>query len=137
MLQQETGYRICQLARRIHQQLAVKLQAYDVTPEQWAAVRFLQAYEGISQKELSMRMDKDQNTVKAIVDRLVGKGLLRRQRNSEDRRAFCLWLTPAGQALWQQAAAVDNQYMETVIKGISAADLQAFHALCERIRQNI
>nr|WP_241210653.1 MarR family transcriptional regulator [Brachyspira hampsonii] len=42
----------------------------------------------MSQKELSLRLDKDQNTVKAMIDKLEIKSFIIRKENNLDKRAF-------------------------------------------------
>lgn len=59
---------------------------YNLTPEQAGVLRRLGEQEGISQKELSIRMVKDQTNIIRLLDQLEKKNLVRRGPNKEDRR---------------------------------------------------
>lgn len=53
-----------------------QINEFDITPEQLIVLKELAKEEGISQKELSFRLDKDQNTVKAMIDKLELKSFI-------------------------------------------------------------
>ncbi len=108
LLNESLGYSICRTARKIHQQLSNMLAGYDITAEQWAALRMLLERNGISQKQLALLLDKDANTTKAIADRLEKKGLICRSVNPADRRAFLLEPSEAGRELGRRLQPVDE-----------------------------
>ena len=91
------GYMICRTARKVHHRIGKIFSPYGLTMEQWVAMKKLAEHPGISQKHLAERMEKDQNTVKAIVDRRIRKRYVQRRVNPSDRRAFLLLLTEEGQ----------------------------------------
>lgn len=71
------------------------------------------------------------------IDALEARGLVRRVRSAEDRRAIKLELTPEGKKLYPKALAaavsVANEYLE----GFSKADVKALEGLLKRILQNV
>lgn len=67
------GIKICATAKTIYQHLHKSFLDLDITPEQWIVLNTLCKSPKISQKELSDITRKDQNTIKAIVDKLVLK----------------------------------------------------------------
>ncbi|MBW5411115.1 MarR family transcriptional regulator, partial [Brachyspira hampsonii] len=87
------GYDVCYTARKIYQYIGKQINGFDITPEQLIVLKELAKEEGISQKELSLRLDKDQNTVKAMIDKLEIKSFIIRKENNLDKRAFSLFLT--------------------------------------------
>ena len=52
----------------------------------------------LSQQHLSARIRVDRTTIVAVVDELEAAGLVERQRNPDDRRAYALEATAAGRA---------------------------------------
>ena len=83
------GYNLCVTAKKFSQLLTEKFKEYDITPEQWVIVRIL--FENniqLSQKELAIKSQKDQNTVTAIIDKLEKKGYVERVKSNEDKRIF-------------------------------------------------
>ena len=107
MKELQLGFRICQLARFIHQDMTQLLLPYGLTPEQWVVVQRVAEQAGLSQRQLSQRLKKDENTVKGMVDRLCKKNILARQVNPKDRRQFCLSLTEEGLVLHEKLQALD------------------------------
>ena len=96
MLQETTGYIICRTARKIHQFMTKVLADYDITPEQWVVLQIVSKEKNLSQQELAARLEKDKNSTKALVDRLIKKELLTRQKDDSDKRFYKLQATPAG-----------------------------------------
>jgi DNA-binding MarR family transcriptional regulator len=58
---------------------------------------------GASLSELAARTMTDRTSVAAVVDRLLGRGLVERRRSASDRRRVEILLTDAGQALLSRA----------------------------------
>ena len=132
-----TGMSICRTSRKLHQHLEHCFQPYDVTPGQWSLVRQLQETPGISQKQLADLLEKDQNNVKALVDRLVRKNLVERRRSLEDQRAFELFLTAHGLACFDRVVSVDDTFMDSVLTGLSPAEIDTFTRLLRKIENNV
>ncbi len=93
--------------------------------------------EGISQKELSLRLDKDQNTVKAMIDKLEIKSFIKREENKLDRRAFSLFLTDKAKKNLPIIKNYENQVLENIVKELSEEDADKFRSILEKIRKNI
>jgi DNA-binding MarR family transcriptional regulator len=71
-------------------------------PQAWA-LTLVDAEAGLSLGALAERMYAHPSTVSGIVDRLVNRGALRRERDPEDRRGIRLSLTPAGRRLLRES----------------------------------
>ncbi|MBO6202951.1 MAG: MarR family transcriptional regulator [Selenomonas sp.] len=104
MLQETTGYIICRTARKIHQFMTKALADYDITPEQWVVLQIVSKEKNLSQQDLSARLEKDKNSTKALVDRLIKKELLTRQKDDNDKRFYKLQATAAGVQLTKKLA---------------------------------
>lgn len=62
-------------SRKFNQFAMSFFKFYDLTPEQAGIIRRLGEEEGISQKELSIRMKKDQTNITRLLDQLEKKNL--------------------------------------------------------------
>lgn len=131
------GYEICQSARKVYQYLDNLFTDFDITPEQWAIIKQLLQEEGISQKELSIAVRKDQNTTKAIVDKLTDKGYIHRVGNPMDRRAFILTLTPKAKEIAPKLAELDLAMIEALKRGITEGELESFYQTLKKIQENL
>ncbi|MEN8243054.1 MAG: MarR family transcriptional regulator [Chloroflexota bacterium] len=82
--------------RRLHQELA----EFNLTVSQFAAMRALQEFdEGCSMSELAEAARQISATMTGIVDRLVEREIITRQRDPDDRRALRVSLTERGTGL--------------------------------------
>ncbi len=136
-IRENTGYSICRTARKIHQHLTSCFKEYGITPEQWVSIKFIaESSSELSQKELAELQEKDQNTVKAIVDRLTDKKIVVRKQNPKDGRAFLLSLTELGKTLFSKISKVDETFMDSVLQGISPEELNAFTKVLNKIENN-
>ena len=70
-----------------------------ITGPQRLAVRVIGTLPGITPAELARVLHLDPSTISGVVQRLVAKRLLRRNRDDVDRRVVRLRLTPAGDRL--------------------------------------
>ena len=69
-----------------------------VTPDQFTAMRTLLEGdpEGMTQRELTISMSSDPNTVASLLERMQASGWIERQPHERDRRAYRIRLLPAG-----------------------------------------
>ncbi len=89
------------LIRRAHQ-LAVgifmeEMDAFDVTPVQFAILNALIEGPGEDQVTLAGKVAFDAATFGSVVGRLQAKGWVRREPDDGDRRRKLLWITPEGE----------------------------------------
>jgi DNA-binding MarR family transcriptional regulator len=77
------------------------LEPYGITGQQYNVLRILRGAgeQGLPTLEIAERMVEHAPGVTRLLDRLEGKGLVRRQRCPEDRRQVLCWLTDAGTGL--------------------------------------
>jgi DNA-binding MarR family transcriptional regulator len=81
---------------------AESLDADGLTPLESGVLAYLSRVGGepnIDQIGLAARMGIDRSHASLLVDKLVGRGLMDRQINPDNRRAHILSLTPAGERL--------------------------------------
>lgn len=132
------GYMICRTARKVHRHMEKIFSPYGLTLEQWVALKVISENPGCSQKELAALLDKDQNTVKAMVDRLLQKEYVQRTVNPNDRRAFILEITPLGEKTIIELSAQDeqeNRILETGLGPEQTAQLRTLLQAAEKLVQ--
>lgn len=131
------GYDICYTARKIYQYIGKQIINFDITPEQLIVLKELAKEEGISQKELSIRLDKDQNSVKAMIDKLEVKSFIKRKENKLDKRAFSLYLTEKAKKELPIIENYENQVLDTIVKELNPNDAEIIKNTLKKIRSNI
>jgi len=70
------------------------------------------------------------------IDALEKRGLVRRVRSDEDRRAIRLELTPEGRKLYPKALAVGVDLANDYLEGFSKSEVKALEGLLKKILQN-
>lgn len=113
------------------------LSDYGITPEQYVVISKLAEEEGISQKQLAQKLDKDVNTVKAILDKLMQHNYVLRQRNQDDKRAFALYLTESAREKLPCLRKVDEDCMQIVYGSQQEEQLNKLASELRQLRKNI
>jgi DNA-binding MarR family transcriptional regulator len=72
-------------------------------------------------------------TLTGILDRLVERGLVRRELRPEDRRSFRISPTPKGQRLAARVHAAFAELERAALRGIPPADAQAFRRVADAL----
>ncbi|MGG4169521.1 MarR family transcriptional regulator [Rossellomorea vietnamensis] len=118
--------------------LTLHLKDFDVTPEQWTVLKRLAEQDGISQKELAKRSEKDQPTLTRILDILERKKLIYKEKNSEDRRSFLIFITEKGMKAKEELSPfIEDLYEDTILKGISEEELEVYKSVLSQINANM
>lgn len=92
------------IAARTGQQLATRRLAPMGLTVQLCGVLNRLAVGPISQHELGQQLGIDRTTMVELIDDLEAKGVVVRQRNPADRRAYSIQLTPRGRTVQKRAA---------------------------------
>lgn len=123
------------LIRRLHQQSTAvflehtKAAGFDLTSVQFAAMSTLAKDPGLDQASLAKRIAYDRATIGGVIKRLEQKGLVRRQPDDEDRRAFKVSLTPEGDAVLAKLAPVVHALQSRILLDLSESEKASLLAL--------
>lgn len=118
------------LLRRAHQ-IAVGIfveecAPFNLTPPQHSTLIVIGHCPGIDQAALARAIGFDRATIGLVVERLEARGLLKRQRASDDKRRKTLVLTPQGRALMRRAAAAIERTSERLLAPLRPGDRRTF-----------
>jgi DNA-binding MarR family transcriptional regulator len=106
------------------------------TARQLAVMIAIDENMGASQHELAEYTGIDRSTISQTVRRLVRRGLVRRKRNSKDRRAFKIVLTDEGRELLAESGPIARDVDEGVLDALPSARRGEFlDLLCEVVRK--
>ena len=111
---------------------------WDLSPSQFNLINLLHdRTDGLSQTELSQQLIMHRSNVTGLVDRLEGRGLIRRQDSPGDRRAYRVVLTPAGRKLLGKILPVYYRAAEEIWGDFSPVQAGALAADLARLAENI
>lgn len=129
------AYDICYTARKIYQFLTKEFKKFDITPEQFIVLTTLFEQEGISQMDLALKLDKDKNTVKAIIDNLEKKGFLFKGENKIDKRAS-LFVSEKSKEIIPILRECEKDIINTLMCNITLEESKVSSAILSKIREN-
>lgn len=107
-----------------------------LTPPQYQALKSLWDEGDLPLKDLAEACNCTRATITGLVDTLEAKGLVERQPNPDDRRSLLATLTPEGQALKKQTAALEKVYA-SCCQGLSPQEFQHLSILLSRLNESL
>ena len=110
---------------------------HNITPEEWGLLNRLWERDGQRPAELAESTIRDRSTVSRLLDRMVEKGLARREVDPDDRRALQTWLTPAGKALRNELIPLAEELLHRTTYGIPERDLRTTVRTLRRFQANL
>jgi MarR family transcriptional regulator, lower aerobic nicotinate degradation pathway regulator len=132
-LHQQPGH----LVRRC-QQLAVAIWAeettsFDITPVQYAALAAIAAHPGVDATRLSGLIGFDRSTLGDVLDRIQGRGWVKRRAIRTDRRKKTLWLTDEGKELFRHVTPNMYRVQARLMEPLAKEDRAKFIELISRL----
>ncbi len=130
-LQEQIGF----LLRKAHQRhVAIfATQIGDLTPPQFAALAKLGEVGETSQNQLGVLVAMDAATIKGVVDRLKGRGLVEAARDKGDRRRVMVTLTADGRAAMAALLRAARQVTAETLAPLSRREAEQLVKLLGRI----
>lgn len=110
--------------RRLQRHVAGRGGDSGVTAAQSGLLFVLGQHDGVPMSEAAAALDLNPPGISGLVDRMTAAKLIQRRADPEDRRAWRLWLTPAGRAALAQTKAELARINARLTEGFSDADIE-------------
>jgi DNA-binding MarR family transcriptional regulator len=114
-----------------------ELAEHGITFSQFQHLFRLWENDGLTQVELSRRIGIQMASSTSVLDALERDGLIRRVRQSKDRRKINVFLTPAGKALEKPLTASAARVNARARRGLSAAEVTMLFGVVQTITKNL
>ena len=134
-LDESLGYLLAQVRGRIVAAIDAELAGLDITWAQWGTLLKIANGRGDTASDLC-RSGCDTGSMTRMLDRLEQKGLISRERSTEDRRVVLLRLTEAGKALYPQLPPIAVKVLNDHLRGFSREELETFKGYLRRMLAN-
>jgi len=105
----------------------------DLTPPQFAALSKLGEVGEISQNQLGVLVAMDAATIKGVIDRLHGRGLVELGKHAGDKRRLMVQLTDTGRALVAGLTPLAEKITAETLRPLSPRDAATLIRLLNRI----
>jgi DNA-binding MarR family transcriptional regulator len=134
--EQSVGYLMRRILNIVAQEVERELEPSGLTNAQWVPLLKLYMGSASTVAELARECNLDAGGMTRLLDRLEGKGLLRRIRSSEDRRVVNLELTEEGREAAREIPAVLCGVQNAHMRGFTLEEWQLLKGLLRRILDN-
>jgi MarR family transcriptional regulator, 2-MHQ and catechol-resistance regulon repressor len=111
------------------------IRRFGLTVPQFDVIVTLGNTDGMLMNELALRTLVTKGTLTGIVDRLVDKGLVRREVPPNNRRCFRIVLTSEGDKVFQKVFPEHIGYLKTRFDDLSQDDLDEIVAALDKLRK--
>jgi MarR family transcriptional regulator, transcriptional regulator for hemolysin len=125
------------VARQLRVAFDQSVEQSGVTRAQWTLIAAVARNPGATQRTIAEALEVREITAGRLVDRLCDEGYLRREANPSDRRAYCLYLTPAAQPVLDKLDQLAKVHEAAIFAGFDAEDLDRLESLLDVIARNL
>ena len=135
-LSHRAGFLLVQLGTNEHRRFAERLAELRLHPRHFGMLSHLAAAEGQSQQALSVALGIHRSAVVALVDDLEHRGFAERRRDPVDRRAYTLYLTPAGRDLLTDLERVADERDVELLSALDPSERSQLISLLQRVAES-
>jgi MarR family transcriptional regulator for hemolysin len=125
------------LARQLRVSFDQSVEDSGLTRAQWSLIATVARNPGATQRTIAEALEVREITAGRLVDRLCDDGYLKRRENPNDRRAYCVYLTPAAQPVLDKLDELARVHEAKIFEGISGEELDKLEALLDAISGNL
>ena len=120
-----------EIRSRLRSQFNITLPRFDLMSQ------LERAPDGMKMGELSKRMMVTGGNVTGITDQLVAEGLVVREDNPNDRRAYNVKLTPVGRKAFMRMAEAHELWIVELVGDLSEREREQFHGLLAKLKAHV
>jgi len=136
-LQNSIPYLIARAGVRMGQSFTRELRKFDMTLTEWRVCSTLNHQPHQRLSEVVLNTSTEQSTLSRVVDGLMQRGILIRERSDGDARALALRLTPEGVDITQRLIPIAQLYERVSLNGFSSAQADQLRDMLKRLYDNM
>jgi MarR family transcriptional regulator for hemolysin len=125
------------VARQLRVTFDQSVEQSGLTRAQWTLIAAVARHPGATQRMIAEALEVREITAGRLIDRLCDEGYLRREANPSDRRAYCVYLTPAAQPLLDKLDDLAKVHEAAIFAGFEPEDLEKLDALLDAVARNL
>ena len=108
-----------------------------LTRAKWSLIAAVARNPGATQRMIAEALEVREITAGRLVDRLCDEGYLKRQEHPNDRRAYCVYLTPAAQPVLDKLDELAKVHEAAIFSGFETSELETLDTLLDDISRNM
>lgn len=131
------GYRVKLLAQVIGRQFQDQLEPFGLTAFHWVVLCCLWEEDGLATSAIGEKLQQVGGTLTGVLDRMEERGLVRRERDTRDRRIWRIWLTDVGSQLEAVLPPIAIKIREQAMEGMAIPERELFSKLIDQAIANL
>lgn len=136
-LESSIPYLIARAGVRMGQSFTRELKQFNMTLTEWRVCSVLHHIPHQRLSQVAVNTSTEPSTLSRVVDGLMQRGLLLRDRSDDDARAVALSLTTEGEALTQRLIPMAQLYERVSLNGFSTAQGDQLRDMLRRLYDNM
>ena len=136
-LDSSLGFLMNRAANLMRGAIEERLKKYGLTAPQWAVLARLTEEDGLNHSEICRRLFFDKPTITGIVGRLEKKGLVKRLKETKDRRVVAVHLTGKGKSLMEKLPSFADEVNRAASRGLKPGEADALKDALRRVIGNL
>jgi DNA-binding MarR family transcriptional regulator len=131
------GYQIRMAHRALQRYLQAKIEPHGVTVGMWWYLRVLWEQDGLTQSELSNRIETMEPSTLSAIHAMEKSGIVRRVRDKQDRRKLHVFLTPKGRRLKAKLLPLAREVVDAATADIGRREIEKLLDAVRTVRRNV
>lgn len=131
------GTLVHDVAHLLRHDIDRRVAALNLTRSKWLAMGMIHRNPGLSQADLSAKLELGAAAVGRLVDRLVDRSFVERSPSPHDRRAHVLSLTADAEALITQLDEIGGALREELLEGLSDKEVGLLNRGLNKLKANL
>lgn len=131
------GHLMGMLHRALRRKYDRQLKDFGLTPCQFEVLMILWEEEGILLSELGRRVSRDGPTITGVIDRMENKILVKRKRDTHDRRAVRVVLTSKSKGMKEQLSATKKRVLQKIARNLSSKEIASLESVLAKMMKNM
>jgi MarR family transcriptional regulator, transcriptional regulator for hemolysin len=132
-----TALKLIVVARHLRRSFDQSVDRSGLTRAKWTLIAAVAHKPGATQRMIAEALEVREVTVGRMIDRLCAQGYLKRREHPSDRRAYCVYLTPAAQPVLDTIGELGKIHEAVIFAGFDNDDLERLNELLDAIARNL
>jgi MarR family transcriptional regulator for hemolysin len=125
------------IARQLRLSFDHSVERSGLTRAKWTLIAAVAHRPGATQRMIAEALEVREISAGRLIDRLCAEGYLKRREHPSDRRAYCVYLTPAAQPVLDKLEELGKIHEAEMFAGFESEDLERLNALLDAITHNL
>ena len=128
-----TYTKLMRAAESVTSRVNRSMAEFDLTISQFGVLEALYHKGSLCQRDIAAKILKSSGNITLVIDNLEKRGLVRRERDIEDRRYLTIHLTSEGTSLIAQAFTCVEAAISTEMTSLSQSEHEMLGSLCKKL----